>query len=366
MRTVAALAILICTAQDSEVVKTMRRFFEQREKVKSAEEFRKLVIGTRDELDAWLRKAGAGDADRPRAMFHAAEMHLFLNDPEGAYTRFEAFVRAHPSTEGFSPAARFLLGELSLQLGKDARARDRFAEFVKADPADSRVFGAKLLSAMSFVNEAKYEEAASALVALGKEPLKPEEGWSAGIQLALCYHLMEKNDDAKRALEAVIKTCTDLEMCERSKRLLTDWLGVGKPAPPFEGKDTSGAPFKRPEGKVTLLYFFTVTFDQAAGEVAMFRRMAETFGSKGAAILGVSIDKQAAQVEQYVQDYKVTWPIACDGDGFDGPMAKALGVKGLPFVMVIDKKGVVRFHNPLYSPSGREVLPVIEKLLAEK
>ncbi len=368
MRTLATLAILIGSArgQDSEAVLIMKQFIQKRDQVRSAAEFKTLVTSTRDQLDNFVAKAKGDDPERARAAFHASEMHLFLNDIEGAYNRFDGYVKSYPENRDYTPQARFLLGELSMQLGKDARAREKFAEFVKAEPKDPRVFGARLLSAMSYVNEAKYDEAASGLEALQKELGQTNEAWAAGVQLALCHQLAERNDDAKHALQTVIKGCTDLQMSERSKQLLTDWLVVGTPLNTFEGKDITGGAFKRPADKVMLLYFFTTTFEQAQAEVVMMKRFVDTYSAKGLAVMAVSVDKKQEEVERFAKDYGVMWQVCCDGDGFDGPIAKKLRVKTLPFVVLVDKKGIIRFMNVIYTPAGREILPAIEKLLAEK
>jgi peroxiredoxin len=369
MRTLAALAILIVAPQQQEgdVIKIMRRFVDRRTAVKSADEFKTLVLATRDELDAYVKKSVATDPERARAAFHAGEMHLFLNEVEGAYGRFEEFVKSYPDNQDFIHLARFLLGDLALQLGRDSVAREKFADFVRTAPKDdTRLFGAKLLSALSFVNEANYDDAVKALTVLRDGAGATQQGWAAGVQLALTYHLMEKGDEAKRALEIVIRGCTDLEMSERSKQLLTDWLSVGTPIAAFEGKDVTGGDFKRAEGRVTLLYFFTTTFEQASAEAAMMKRLATQFGPKGLAVMGISIDKKAEEVQKFAKDNQVTWPVCCDGDGYDGPIAKKLRVRSLPFVVLVDKKGVARFLNVIYTPGAREILPAIEKLLGEK
>jgi TolA-binding protein len=365
MRTLAALAILIALPQESEVVAILKRFHEKRQAAGSAREFRDLCTATRDALDAWSRKAKESDPELPLAAFSAGEMHLYLNEPEEAYKRLEAFVARFPDVKEFSATARFLLGELSIQVGQDARGREKFADFVKKAPADdTRVFGAKILSAMSFVNEGRHDDAIAALEALAKASGATSEGWAAMIQQAFAQHLAERNDEAKATLAAVIKSCTDLETSERTKRLLNDWLAVGKPLADFAAKDVAGADFRRPAGKVTLLYFFTSSFEQAEAEIALMRRFHD--GHKDLAVMGVSIDKSKEAVERFVKQNAIPWPVCCDGDGYDGPIASALKVRSLPFVLLIDKAGKIRFMNMIYTPGGREVRPAIAKLLAEK
>lgn len=365
MRTLAALAILIASGQESEVVAVLKRFHEKRQAAGSAKEFRDLCTATRDALDAWGRKAKESDPDLPLAMFSAGEMHLYLNEPEEAYKRMEAFLARFPDVKELGPTARFLLGELSIQVGQEARGREKFADFVKKAPADdTRIFGAKILSAMSYVNEGKLDDAIAALEALAKAAGPTAEGWAAMLQQAFAQHLAERNDEAKATLASVIKACTDLDTSERTKRLLNDWLGVGKPVADFAGKDVAGADFRRPAGKVTLLYFFTSSFEQAEAEIALMRRFHDAY--KNLAVLGVSIDKSKEAVERFVKMNAIPWPVCCDGDGYDGPIAAALRVRSLPFVLLLDKAGKIRFMNMIYTPGGREIRPAIEKLLAEK
>jgi TolA-binding protein len=366
MRTLLLLATLIAAAQDTEVVRILRRFVERRDSARSQEEFHAAARDAVASLDAFVAKAKAQDPDLPRAAFHACEMHLFLGDVAKAYERFEGFVKNHGDAKELAPTARFLLGELSLQLAEDARAREKFAEFVKAHPSDPRVFGAKVLSAMSYANEKRYDDAVAGLAALRREAGSTAEGWGVAVQLAITLHLAERNDDARAGLEEVIKNGTDLELVERCKRLLADWWALGKPVADFEGKDVAGAAFRRPPAKVTLLYIFTVTFEHAAAEVALMRGLRDRLAKEDFALLGVAVDRKQDDVERFVKQHKIDWPVCVDGNGFDGPLALKLGVKSLPFVMIVDRKGTLRFFNPIYTPGGREVVPLIQKLLAEK
>ncbi len=349
-------------AQEGGVDAILKAFADRRAKAKSAEEFRAAAREALAALDGWASKAKPDDPDLPRAAFHAGEMLLNLEDFEAALGRFEDIVRKYPDAKPVSADARFLAGGLCVQLGKDAQAREHLAAFVsRADPADERLPQGRILDAMTYANEGKYDDAVAALQALCKDY---EPAW---LNLAIVNHLAGRNDEAKRTLERAIKEASQTGLVELCKRLLGDWARiVGHPAPEPEGKDLSGADFRRAPGQATLLYFFSTEYEESAMEASLMRRLRAWFPEKDLAILGVAIDRRAGEVGAFVRETGITWPICVDGDGFDGPLARKFQVQGLPFVLVIDRKGVVRLFNPICTPYAREVKPAIERILAER
>ena len=101
-------------------------------------------------------------------------------------------------------------------------------------------------------------------------------------------------------------------------------------------------------------------------EAALLRRLHDAYGAGGLEVRAVSIDRKPALVDAFIQDQALPWPVCIDGNGYDGPLAKRFQVRALPFVMLVDRQGVLRYFNPACTPHGREVRPAIERLLGEK
>ena len=187
------------------------------------------------------------------------------------------------------------------------------------------------------------------------------------MQLAVLYHVQEKNADAKRTLEEIIRDCPDKEPVEIARRHLTEYLKLGQEAPGFAETDIEGrdASLEKMRGKVVVVYFF----DPAASAVTegqFLKRTREEAVKAGRGddlqIVGVSIGTDRKEIALYKAQARADWMIFHDGRGIDGKFPRLYDVRALPSLTVIDRKGKIRFYNI----SGRDFRNCIAKLLEEK
>lgn len=73
-------------------------------------------------------------------------------------------------------------------------------------------------------------------------------------------------------------------------------------------------------------------------EVPLLKEL-DTKYAKQAAIVGISIDKDVARVDEVIKEKGMTWPVLADGKGFDGPVATAYHIQGTPDLFVLDRAG---------------------------
>ena len=73
-------------------------------------------------------------------------------------------------------------------------------------------------------------------------------------------------------------------------------------------------------------------------EVPLLKALHTKYG-QDAAIIGISVDSNVAQVDRVVKEKEMTWPVLADGKGFDGPNVKAYNVQGTPDLFVLDRAG---------------------------
>lgn len=134
----------------------------------------------------------------------------------------------------------------------------------------------------------------------------------------------------------------------------------------WEGKtwDGNSVSASSLEGKVVMLHFFETGEDNR--DVNKTARIYITNRSKGLELVGVNCDKEKAELTLWLRDYKkATWPILFDefteslGGGWH-PMTLQLGISKLPSVLLIDRKGVLRYANP------ENVEAKVKELLEEK
>ena len=347
---------------EGEVDRIMLKFFQQREKVGSQEGFKRLVAATREQLEKFV-KENPGNKDLERAEFHIAESLHSEEKLTEALGKFRAFVKDRAASPN-AAAARFALGEIQLQMEKDAEARAAFEDFVKAHPKDERALYAKLFIGITLQNERKYDEAAAALAAAREEFKGRKESWSAVLQLAIVRHAQEKNAEARAALEEVVRDCPERGPADIARRHLAEYLKMGKPAPAFVDKDSSGqeVSLEKLRGRVVVLYFFDTSLAGAVAEASFLRRMRETFKPEDLEIVGISVNPEKKDLATFLAEKHASWPLVHDGKGFDGLVPLLYGIRGLPSLTVIDRKGTIRFFNL----AGRDLRHALLKLVEEK
>jgi TolA-binding protein/peroxiredoxin len=359
------LAALLLSAQDGELDRILLRFQQRRERARSEAEFKRLLADARLELEQFI-KENPKHKDLPRAAFQIAETYLAGQDYDRATERLQAYLQDHPAGSD-APSARFALAEIQLEKEKDAEARASFDEFAKLYPNDDRTIFARLYSAVTLQNEKRYDDAVALLLKAREEFKSRKESWGAMMQLAIVYHVQEKNADAKRTLEEIIRDCPDKEPVEIARRHLTEYLKLGQEAPGFaekdiEGRDTS---LEKMRGKVVVVYFF----DPGASpltEGLLLKRAREEAAKAGRAedlqIVGISIGTDKKEIAIYKAQVRADWMLFFDGRGIDGKFARLYDVLGLPSLTVIDRKGKIRFYNI----AGRDFRNSVAKLLEEK
>lgn len=78
---------------------------------------------------------------------------------------------------------------------------------------------------------------------------------------------------------------------------------------------------------------------------------------------GITKDVEFAKMKGFVKDFKIDWPVLFDGTSKNNAN---YGVSGIPQLVVIDRKGIVRRVEVGFTPERfKETVQVVEKLLAE-
>jgi TolA-binding protein/peroxiredoxin len=355
-------AVPAAAFQDSEVDRIMLRFRQRASQIKNEALFKKLLVDTRAELEKFLQEKPK-DKDAHRAAWHIAENHMILQETDKALERVDSFLRDFPGSE-YAPQARFERADLRLQREDDAGARAAFEEFLKLHPKDERALMARMGIAVTLQNERRYDEAAAMLKAARDAHKDRRESWGAVMQLAVVYHVQEKNKEARAALEDIIRNCPDREPGEVARRHLSEYLKIGQDAPAFAERDLKAAEFslEKNRGKVVVLYFFDPGLTTAAGEAAFLKRARQAFKPEDFQLMGVSVNADKKELSLFLTEAQVDWPVHADGRGYDGKLAKLYDARVLPALTVIDRRGKTRFFNV----AGRDLRNCVAKLLEEK
>jgi len=124
-------------------------------------------------------------------------------------------------------------------------------------------------------------------------------------------------------------------------------FGIAKPrrvksAPAFTLNDLKGnaVSFSKFRGKTVLLNFWATWCEACKEELPSMQRMHEALSKKGIQIVAVSIDRgNADRVQEYVDKYKLTFPVLLDPDQ---QIRKSYFIMGLPTSYLIDPEGKLR------------------------
>lgn len=132
---------------------------------------------------------------------------------------------------------------------------------------------------------------------------------------------------------------------------LQDSLAIGKVFPDFSESDITGKPLSvaNYKGKVVFVEFWSTSCAICKQEMPMVSKVYEKYHDKGFEIIGVSLDKDKAVLKRYLDENKMTWPEYCDGDSWDGKLAKKYGIVKTPTTFLVDAGGKIAergVHGP--------------------
>jgi len=142
---------------------------------------------------------------------------------------------------------------------------------------------------------------------------------------------------------------------------------VGSPVPSYGARTLLGEELRLADlqGKVVLLNVWATWCGPCVREMTKLQALHDTYGAQGLAVLGVSVDRGAAEgeVRSFIDQHGISFGILLDPDGVVESRFRTLGV---PESFLIDREGVLR-HRWIgeFDPGHREVRLEIESLLAE-
>jgi len=142
----------------------------------------------------------------------------------------------------------------------------------------------------------------------------------------------------------------------------------GKPVPSFSMKTTAGKSVSNQSlrGKVVLLDFWATWCGPCKAASPMVQALHKQYGSKGFVAIGANTfeDGDALQLTKaYATEHKYSYLFTYNND----KLAQSWGITGIPYFVLIDKKGVVQKIYRGYGPSMQADLKSrVSKLLAAK
>ena len=136
---------------------------------------------------------------------------------------------------------------------------------------------------------------------------------------------------------------------------------VGQPLPlKFAAVDGREVDLDKMRGKVVLVDFWATWSDPSVDVQSAVKQAYDKFHVKGFEIAGINLDEEKDSLTNFVAEEKVAWPEYFDGKKLETKYAVEFGVKEIPALWLVDKKGILRYINADFDFDSK-----IERLLAE-
>jgi hypothetical protein len=99
-------------------------------------------------------------------------------------------------------------------------------------------------------------------------------------------------------------------------------------------------------GRIVLLVFWSAESLPSLLWIEEFRGALAKLPADKLSLATVAVDKNPDTVRDVIEGIGLsTWPTACDGEGWESPLVRPLGINALPTVFLIDQRGVLRSLN---------------------
>lgn len=158
---------------------------------------------------------------------------------------------------------------------------------------------------------------------------------------------MKSSDEKARVLaREIVEGNAPETLKEGARALLKQMDLLGKPLNlKFTALDGREVDISKMKGKVVLVDFWATWSGPYVAAWPERKTACEKWQSKGCAIVGISFDKEKETLETFLAKEKVTWPQYFDGRGWKNRIGLENGIKILPALWLVDKKGILRDQN---------------------
>lgn len=151
------------------------------------------------------------------------------------------------------------------------------------------------------------------------------------------------------------------ELTDMGRTLLNQLGIIGKPSPvEFTAADGHKINTTTLSNKVVLVDFWATWCPICVASMPELKTLYRQYHTNGLEIVGINFDDNTNQAQQFVKEKDISWPQYFGGYGPINPYGREYG-ESLPYVWLVDKKGIVRDIHGRVNMEAK-----IQKLLAEK
>lgn len=136
---------------------------------------------------------------------------------------------------------------------------------------------------------------------------------------------------------------------EETEVLFNAKFKPGDMAPEFDAPAYSGGNVRLADyrGKVVFIDFWATWCVPCIKELPHVTKVFNELHPRGLEIIGVSLDSSERDLKRFMNKHaEVTWPQVFDGKGWGNAVGQLYEVEAIPFTLILDAKGKIRFVNP--------------------
>ncbi len=282
------------------------------------------------------------------------------------------FIKAHPTHPKITDAKlmefRFALG--SVQGGREA-LKDRVISLADeriamASVNDQEKFQLELVKVEMGMPAADREDSVKSAPILVKATralrLKYPGNEAANEFLMRLTYMLSSNEEILALVKDVLASTSAESTKLEAEELIKKLDRVGKPLDiQFTSLDNRRVSLQEMKGKVVLVDFWATWCGPCMAGIPELKGLYAKLNPKGFEIIGINRDYELNSLLKAVKAEGLSWPQAFDAADPEKQISEALGVKVLPTLWLVDKKGNLRDLN-----AGAGLEAKVEKLLNEK
>ena len=155
-----------------------------------------------------------------------------------------------------------------------------------------------------------------------------------------------------RTMETLLQQAAPLASDPELKQRIGDDLRkldlLGEPLT-LNFTSVDGQPFELADAKnsVVLIVFFAVWSPPSTEALLKLRQTLGGLAGERVQAVGISLDTEPKRVSAMLKKNNINWPVACDGKGWESPLARDHGINSLPTAWLVDPAGRLRSLDAL-------------------
>ena len=166
------------------------------------------------------------------------------------------------------------------------------------------------------------------------------------IQLGSVHEFNGEEDEAHKRYARVVKEYAGTEAARKAAGATRRLELVGKPldlkGTGLQNQTVNVAQYR---GKAVLVVFWATWASPFKAELPELKKIATKYRDRGLEVVGVNLDNERAEVNEFLKANPLAWPQIFEGGGLEGRLAVDYGITSVPTMFLADKTGKVVNRN---------------------